>query len=247
MGRPLAIASITTASIVASLLLTYLSLLITPTLPESWPTILIIAVVISAVVSTVVGGTVVRILFDLEEARRMVQELARTDGLTGIHNRRYFMDLAEVEFGKTLRHRLDMAVLMFDADHFKKINDVYGHAVGDAVLRGIARAAADSLREGDILARYGGEEFVALLPLTTAAAAMKVAERVRAAVAAMRVEAGNDTFVRVTVSIGVGSFASRQTALGALLNEADQALYRAKAAGRDRVVRFEHVVLKAAS
>ena len=131
---------------------------------------------------------------------------------------------------------------MLDIDHFKRINDTWGHAAGDVVLKELARRIESQVRASDVAARYGGEEFVVLLPATNVAAAQKLAERVREAVAASPIELPNGTTVCITTSIGIAEVSPRaedddlKTLGDALIARADVALYAAKSAGRDRVV-----------
>lgn len=164
-----------------------------------------------------------------------VQELATTDPLTGVANRRHFFDLARLEVERSIRYGRPLSLLMFDADHFKQVNDRYGHGVGDEVLRAIASRCRASLREVDVIGRYGGEEFLVLLPETTGAQALQVAERLREAVASEPVQTSAGP-VEVQISLGVASLPVGQTAtVEALLDQVDQALYGAKAAGRNTV------------
>jgi diguanylate cyclase (GGDEF)-like protein len=162
-----------------------------------------------------------------------VRELATMDPLTGVFNRRHFFELARLEVERCARYGRALSLLMLDADHFKQINDRYGHLAGDEVLRMIARRCQENLREVDIIGRYGGEEFLVLLPETAAPQALQVAERLRATICAEPVvtEAGA---VAARVSIGVASIAAGATgSVYQLLDEVDRALYRAKAAGRN--------------
>ena len=168
---------------------------------------------------------------------RLNQELERQatlDALTGIANRRTLNHVAERAIGAARRHRRALAVLLIDADHFKRINDAYGHEVGDAALQRIAATLQCELRAEDVLARLGGEEFVAVLPDSDEASALRSAERLRAAVEA-------DEFliqqrrVPLQVSIGVAQLESGDD-FAALLRRADQAMYAAKRLGRNRVV-----------
>ncbi|MDU3045631.1 GGDEF domain-containing protein, partial [Bradyrhizobium sp.] len=162
-----------------------------------------------------------------------LEQLATTDPLTGLKNRRKFDETIEIEWRRALRHHAPLGLLMIDADHFKSYNDNHGHQAGDQVLVGIAVCISDSVRRaGDCAARYGGEEFAVLLPGTSDADALHVAETIRTKVAIWAGEAGN-----TSVSIGVASITpSRDTDWTALMNAADRALYMAKAAGRNRCV-----------
>lgn len=164
-----------------------------------------------------------------------LQRLAVLDPLTGIYNRRFGLDRLREEFGRAVRSHTLFGVLMFDIDHFKVINDTYGHLVGDRILKSICEIAKSSLREGDILFRYGGEEFVAVLPAASIEDLGEIAERLRKCIEDNTVSDGAKV-VRVTVSIGCAAypnqFAENEAQLLAL---ADGALYRAKDSGRNRV------------
>lgn len=163
------------------------------------------------------------------------QRLAAVDPLTGVYNRRFGLGRLREEFARALRTGAPLALLAIDVDHFKTVNDTYGHLTGDRVLREIAHATRHVLREGDVLVRTGGEEFVALLPGAGVDDLRAVGERIRRTVAAVSAPAG-DVAVRVTVSLGGVSFPSVDVASPEeLLEHADQALYRAKNSGRDRL------------
>lgn len=164
-----------------------------------------------------------------------VQELATRDALTGVANRRHFFELARSELERAARYGHPVSLLMIDADHFKVINDTYGHLVGDMVLQAIAGRCRNALREADIVARYGGEEFLALLPETSGEQAVQVAERLRDTVAREPVQSAAGP-IRVSVSIGIASY--ERGAVGQidqLLDYVDQALYQAKSTGRNQV------------
>jgi len=167
----------------------------------------------------------------LEELRR----LAVTDALTGAYNRRYLIEHLEKEVARCLRHRRPLALLIFDVDHFKRLNDTYGHLAGDRILEELAaRIRLRFLRKVDVFARYGGEEFVIVLTETDARQARAAAERLRSLVAdePFQLEGGS---VEVTVSVGVAALDAETTGAGALLARADENLYRAKREGRNRV------------
>lgn len=167
------------------------------------------------------------------EAR--LRQMACTDALTGIANRRHFFELAEQELRRARRDGTPLAICMVDVDHFKRLNDRYGHAVGDEVLRQVADGCRSVLRECDVLGRYGGEEFVIALPLTDLATAACVAERLRQRISTLALpQLGPETPLSVTV--GVGELAKSETRLDDALLRADRALYAGKAAGRNRVV-----------
>lgn len=175
----------------------------------------------------------------LAAAERRVHELARTDDLTGIANRRHLGERLRDERGRAARYGRPLSLALVDVDHFKKVNDAYGHDAGDAVLREVARTVAGAMREPDLLGRWGGEELLAILPETDGAGARALGERLRAAVEALRVDHGG-TPHGVTVSVGVATWTpsapgAETPGEDALLKRADEALYRAKAAGRNRV------------
>lgn len=166
-----------------------------------------------------------------------IRHMAMFDSLTELLNRRAFLELAERELARARRTDLPFAMLMIDIDHFKRINDGYGHVVGDRVLAAIAKIAKRSLRREDLLGRYGGEEFCALLPSTNLTQGLMVSERIREAVENLKVR---DIPVKVTVSIGVTICDDiEDNEISAGLQRADEALYRAKNSGRNRVTNFE--------
>lgn len=159
---------------------------------------------------------------------------ANTDDLTGLANRRHFEELARREVERWHEASDRLCVAMVDADHFKRVNDTYGHATGDAALQAVARACRQAVRDIDLVARIGGEEFVVLMPQTDLVGAHAAAERIRASVAALEVRHDGHV-VRLTVSVGVADIHDGDDIL-AVLERADAALYQAKEAGRDRVV-----------
>jgi len=163
--------------------------------------------------------------------------LALTDPLTQTHNRRALMERLTSELERARRYALHLSVLMVDLDHFKAINDSYGHVVGDEVLRGVSRVLQREARAVDVVARFGGEEFVVVLPETGEEGAVALAERIRARVEETPpVTGGEYGWLRVTVSIGVATVPStRVNSPEELIAVADEALYRAKAQGRNRV------------
>jgi diguanylate cyclase (GGDEF)-like protein len=172
----------------------------------------------------------------IENARLFQQahHLSVTDGLTGLNNRRHFFDLAKVEYERVQRYERPLSVVMIDIDQFKILNDTYGHLVGDAVLREIARRIQETVRTIDIVARYGGEEFVVLMPETDLAEAVLVAERVRRSVAESPVVVERVT-VSTTISLGVAEIGDQCAGFDEVLKCSDKALYAAKATGRNRV------------
>jgi diguanylate cyclase (GGDEF)-like protein len=171
---------------------------------------------------------------DLHQANAALERLAREDSLTGLANRRHFMEVLRRELDRSGRYGHSLAVIMLDLDHFKAVNDTHGHAVGDSVLREAARALRTVCRDVDLAARLGGEELAILLPETDAAGARIVAERARERIAAVAHTAPDGSTVRVTASFGVAA-ARPEVTSEAVLKAADDALYRAKGAGRNQV------------
>ncbi len=167
----------------------------------------------------------------LEQANRRIAELARTDPMTGTFNRRHFDAALGTETSRLQRDPSALSAVMMDLDHFKSVNDRYGHGTGDAVLIAAAAALKSCSRPYDVVARYGGEEFVLLLPDTALDAAIGCAERLRAAIEALRVEGYPH---RITASFGVATLGEGEDG-SSLLGRADRALYRAKNGGRNRV------------
>jgi diguanylate cyclase (GGDEF)-like protein len=170
-----------------------------------------------------------------EQFQKSIYEQATRDGLTRVYNKKYFMDTMRKEFAYCLRHRVALALLMLDVDHFKKINDTFGHQTGDHVLAKVAQKMADTIRTEDLLARYGGEEFALMLREATDDQALACAERIRRAVEGTELQAAGAA-LRVTISVGVATlFDSDFSQPEELIACADRHLYRAKGAGRNRV------------
>jgi len=184
------------------------------------------------------GSGAVVVFTDITQIKAMQEELrhqAETDPLTGLANRRRFFTALLLAGERVARKGDRCAVLMLDLDHFKAVNDRYGHAVGDTVLRSFAEILRDSLRSSDLAGRVGGEEFAVLLPHTDLAGALLLAERIRHAVASYcRVPQHPE--LRMTVSIGASELLPEDPSPEVALARADAALYRAKQAGRNRVV-----------
>jgi diguanylate cyclase (GGDEF)-like protein len=164
-----------------------------------------------------------------------LEHLAAVDPLTDAYNRRFGLARLREEFARAVRAESPLGLLMLDIDHFKAVNDTYGHLVGDRVLRGVAECCRRVLRDGDVLVRYGGEEFLVILPGAGADDVAKIGERLRHAIRETTARDG-DRLVRVTVSLGGARYRADTESPDALVLEADQALYRAKAEGRDRLV-----------
>jgi diguanylate cyclase (GGDEF)-like protein len=165
-----------------------------------------------------------------------INEMATTDGLTGLNNRRHFFELVNREFIRYKRYNAPLSVFMMDIDHFKRVNDSYGHAIGDRVLIHLAKKLTGLVRDSDIVGRYGGEEFAVILPETTVEIAVVIAERVRKSVEddALATEEFGD--IKYTLSIGVSMCTHDVQTVAEIFETADKGLYEAKATGRNKVV-----------
>ena len=165
-----------------------------------------------------------------------MKEQANFDELTGLYNRRFMQDYGRKQIAIARREQQPVGVLMVDLDHFKRINDEYGHAMGDSVLRDFSRTVSAAVREANLFARYGGEEFILLLYRANSEACVLVGERIRNAVMAMEVPSNTENQLpQITVSIGVAVFAEHGDTLEKVIEAADKALYESKRAGRNRV------------
>jgi diguanylate cyclase (GGDEF)-like protein len=177
---------------------------------------------------------------DEEKALRKMYDAALRDGLTGVFNRKHLDERIDVEIAYAQRNQTELSLVMFDVDHFKKVNDTYGHLAGDAVLKRVAQVLAAGLRSEDVLGRYGGEEFVIVVRGISVTSAKVLAERLRESLEKTSLRLGSATLA-VTASAGVSSLACMQVQQGgsdktSLLGIADTRLYEAKQAGRNRVV-----------
>jgi len=181
---------------------------------------------------------IIVVILDITVRKRMEQELiqqASTDFLTGVANRLAFMQKAQEEFNRANRYPRGFSMLLLDIDNFKSVNDVYGHLVGDRVLRDVVKACQLALRDTDILARIGGEEFAVILIESDKETALQVALRIQEKVQEVIVEAA-DSEIQVTVSIGIGMKRDEDKDLDDIFKRADDALYEAKNAGKNRIV-----------
>jgi diguanylate cyclase (GGDEF)-like protein len=173
----------------------------------------------------------------LDETLAALAAQSERDALTGVYNRRKLGQVLEIEMKRARRYDQPLSLMMFDIDHFKRVNDTYGHLIGDDAIKHVATTGVKTLRNTDFVARYGGEEFVALLPGEALGGAQIAAERLRAAAAArFPISSGGD--LAVTISIGVTSLRTDTADATTLLSEADQALYVSKEGGRNRVSVF---------
>jgi len=176
---------------------------------------------------------------ELKHSNELLKELSNTDPLTQLFNRRYMMEVLEKEIQRTFRKGSPISLIIMDIDHFKKVNDVYGHQQGDTVLVNVAGLVKRHLRSYDVAARYGGEEFVGILPETPLDEAMVVAERVRVAVQQLTFAHKLQT-LKITISMGVATYPGPGVdSIDDIIRVADEALYRAKSEGRNRVLTLQ--------
>jgi len=176
------------------------------------------------------------VISELEEAQKQLKEQANRDYLTGLYNRRYFNEVAQDLIYISKREKKDFSVIMLDIDKFKKINDTYGHIVGDNVIKTLANTIIETVRKSDIVSRYGGEEFAMLLPFTNKQGARTIAEKIRKKVANKKIISHDGKIIQFTVSLGVASILPTDKNIEEALNRADEALYNAKESGRNKVV-----------
>jgi diguanylate cyclase (GGDEF)-like protein len=184
------------------------------------------------------SGTII-IIEDITKRKKMEKELeklATTDPLTGAKNRRAFLQFFEQELTRSRRYNHNVALLMMDIDHFKDINDKYGHNTGDKALKLLVAEAHGILRGNDLFGRWGGEEFIALLPESDIHQASTVAERLRGNLSKIEVSTNSGAIIRFTVSIGMTVVKNKDDLLDDIVKKADKALYLAKNQGRNRVV-----------
>jgi two-component system cell cycle response regulator len=191
-----------------------------------------------------------RLLKKVEDQKKKLEQMAITDGLTGLYSRSYFMEALEREFKHFNRYRSPLSFMMIDIDYFKRINDKFGHQVGDDVLKVIAKTIESTIREADIIGRYGGEEFGIIQPRTEQGGARLTGERILSAVRKIPANAKlpKKFSLPVTVSIGIASCPNRRIKNPAhLIRAADTALYEAKRAGRNRIALFDTAAGEAAA
>src|SRR5215467_1737428 len=184
-----------------------------------------------------IGRTIFKFLTggNIENAyHEEIYRLTTVDGLTQIYNKRYFMDTLEREIARAHRYRRPLSLVMFDIDHFKKVNDGFGHLAGDYVLKHLAQTVRAKIRREDCFARYGGEEFAIVLPEIDGGASLPFAEKIRQIVEKTEFKFEN-VKIPVTISMGIAAIDAEPTDAAALIKRADERLYEAKASGRNRV------------
>jgi diguanylate cyclase (GGDEF)-like protein len=163
-----------------------------------------------------------------------LNHIANSDPLTGVGNRRFFKDMGKKEFSRAMRYSQPISLIMLDVDHFKRINDTYGHDIGDAALKALTKVCINTLRDCDILARIGGEEFAIICPGCDLAGGIAMAERLRKNIEANSIDTDKGA-IAYTISSGVTDRRPEDEGIESMLNRADVGLYRAKESGRNRV------------
>jgi len=239
MGPRRAVLLLTAFSVLASLLCTLLLMKLMGSDGHQIARGLFIGAAVPAVVAPLASYWLLCLIVELERTRAALAASVLRDSLTNVYNRLYFMQQLEREVQQAQRTGAPLSVLMLDVDHFKRINDAHGHLVGDRVLQQIAGACGACIRPYDVLARIGGEEFALLLSATPLDEASEIAERVRAGVSGLRLDAEAGEGVSITVSIGISKLAPGDRSGEIALKRADDALYQAKREGRDRCVVLE--------
>ncbi|MBF6596200.1 MAG: GGDEF domain-containing protein [Thermaceae bacterium] len=223
---------VTLASVLVSEMVTVVSAYLVGGGPG--PTGLLIGAIVPLIVAPLFSSVQLSLISQLEQARDELHHLSITDELTQVYNRRHFLQKAQRVFDQSRSTTQPFALVLFDIDDFKRVNDTYGHMVGDQVLRQLAEVAHASIRKHDLLARWGGEEFMLLLPQTGPDEALEVARRVQQGIA-QNPPLGPGEALKLTLSIGVSFFQPQISTLDDLLRQADDALYRAKNLGKNRV------------
>ena len=193
-----------------------------------------LAIIIPSIIASTASYINLSLYFELEQSRQEVHILANTDDLTQIFNRRHFFELAERELERSRRNKDSLAIIQFDIDDFKSVNDSHGHLAGDFVLQETCQACKAIIRPYDVFARFGGEEFIFLLPNTEAMRAKAVADRLRNLVSE-RTFTYKETNIQITISVGLTVFDPQKDTLDDLISHADSALYMAKKLGKNRL------------
>lgn len=196
---------------------------------------IVIAIIVPAIVAPLFAYITLRLVYQLDLAKERLRQQSITDELTQAYNRRYFIETVNKLLAAAKRYGDSFAIIVFDIDDFKRINDTYGHAAGDEVLRVLSKICMASIRNSDIFVRYGGEEFAIIVPRCCPTDIVKFAERIRIKLSEARVRY-NQIEIQFTVSMGVGIFNSATPDLDAILAHVDKALYAAKNQGKNCTV-----------
>jgi len=238
LGRLKVTLIITLVSVAASILLTVTALVFTNN--PITPITLKIATFVPLLIAPSVTWPIIGLILHMDDLEKRIRQYSHFDELTGLMSRRHFFENAEQYFVIASRYQKSFSILLLDLDHFKEINDTYGHMAGDDALRSFGEQLAAFKRESDIAGRFGGEEFIFLLPETNTEHAFAFAEKVRVKTENMQITY-QDESITMTVSVGVAMYDPDHPSdnLIHLINEADKALYAAKKSGRNRVIAFQ--------
>jgi diguanylate cyclase (GGDEF)-like protein len=192
---------------------------------------IITTIITPGVTAAIFSIIILRLLFDLDEAESRSRELSRKDDLTGISNRRYFLEMAERDLERAKRYGVEFAIVMFDINEFKRINDQYGHTIGDQVLQQIALKCHKKIRKTDLIARWGGDEFVVLVSQSRSVDLDQYCERLINIIHEIVIEIKGDP-IKVTASIGSKRFSDDLSSIDELIHQADRDMYQIKEENR---------------
>ena len=190
-------------------------------------TAVLAAVVIPVLTAGLFGTIILRLVYELEEAEQRFRELATLDDLTGIKNRRYFLEIAERDLAIAKRYGVEFSILLIDLDEFKRVNDSYGHMVGDNFLKAVAQACNNELRKTDLLARLGGDEFIVLIPQSNYVDTDHYMERLKQKISEIQI-VGDNLGIHITASIGAARYTGAIDSIDKLMSLADRAMYDSK-------------------
>ena len=189
-----------------------------------------------------IGMRILNLEERLLEANKKIEELASLDALTGLLNRRYLMQRIESEIQRATREKVPLSLIISDIDKFKSVNDIYGHQVGDRILKEFAKCLISSVRVYDVIGRYGGEEFIIVLPGVDVQNSIVIAERLRENVEALEIDINAVSKLRITASFGISTMISEgKEDIDSLIKKADEALYFAKQHGRNKVCHYDFI------
>ena len=222
----------TLLSVLLSLTIATINLIIFEIEPARWIFVYSLSFIIPLLVASLVTYIIFSQVMRLQLAKEKIEEMGKIDFLTKIYNRGYFTDAGFREIATAKRYKHSLSAMIFDLDNFKQINDEHGHVIGDKVIQDSASTITSLIRDSDIFARFGGDEFVLLLPHTDLKDAENLAERIVQAVSALSISTASSE-VNITVSIGVAVLKPEHSNIDHLIHAADEALYRAKLAGRN--------------
>ena len=239
LGLPLSVLTITVIATVVSLIATFISMNLAGNTSILMPFYAYaVATIVPIIISPIIATSLVKLLFQTLELEKKLRELATTDYLTQLLNRREWMIQTSRHVPLAKRNNSNIAILMLDIDNFKSINDTFGHMIGDKVLIAFTQAIQSTCRTSDIIARFGGEEFIILLPDTSEQQALHLADRLQQQIRSLKINI-DVNIITITTSIGISIYDPDKPAkLDTLISQADKALYQAKEQGKNRTIAF---------